>query len=120
LIADGGVIEEDVIIENSIIGLRCRVGRGAIIRDSIVMGNDFYETPHQLALAREQGHPPMGVGAGAVVEKAILDKNCRVGDSVHIVNDRKVDQSEETDYGMIRDGIVVVPKQSALPNGLSF
>ena len=45
LVADGSMIEEGAVIENSLIGLRCRIGRNVTIRNSIVMGNDFYETP---------------------------------------------------------------------------
>ena len=43
LVADGCVIEEGAVIENSIIGLRCLIGRNVTIRNSILMGNDFYE-----------------------------------------------------------------------------
>ena len=37
------------VIENSIVGLRCLIGRNATIRNSILMGNDFYEAPDEIA-----------------------------------------------------------------------
>ena len=59
----------------SIIGLRCLIGRNVTIRNSILMGNDFYELPHEMAA----GNTPLGVGAGSHIEGAIVDKNCRIG-----------------------------------------
>lgn len=119
LVAEGSVIEEDAVIENSIIGLRSIIRRGAVIRNSIIMGNDYYETPERLKAAQAKGHPPMEIGPGAVVEKAIIDKNCRLGESARAVNQQGLESSEETEYGMIRDGIFVMPKHGVLPPGWS-
>jgi len=117
LVADGCVIGEGTLIENSVIGLRCRIEPGAVIRNSILMGNDFYESPEQHARDAQSGLPPMGIGSGAHIEKAIIDKNCHIGKNVRIVNAQGVDSSEETEYGMIRDGVAVVPKRACLPDG---
>ena len=117
LLADGSVIEEGSVIENSVIGLRCHIGRNVVIRDSILMGNDFYESPDDIAAHCANGHPPLGVGEGTHIEGAIIDKNCRIGRNVRIVNEQGVDHTEETDHGMICDGIVVMPKDTSLPDG---
>ena len=66
------------------------------------------------------GEPPLGVGEGSHIEGAIIDKNCRIGRDVRIVNDQGVDWTAETPYGMIRDGIVVMPKETTLPDGWSL
>ena len=116
LIADGSTIEAGAVIENSVIGLRCLIGRDVQIRNSILMGNDYYEAPEEMA-RRAAGSLPLGVGAGARIERAIIDKNCRMGRGVQILNHRGVESSEETPYGMIRDGIVVTPKDTTLPEG---
>jgi glucose-1-phosphate adenylyltransferase len=116
-VADGCVIGECALIENSVIGLRCRIEPGAVIRNSILMGNDFYESPEQHARDAQSGLPPMGIGSGARIEKAIIDKNCHIGKNVRIVNAQGVDSSEETEHGMIRDGVAVVPKRACLPDG---
>jgi glucose-1-phosphate adenylyltransferase len=116
LIADGSLIEEGAVIEHSIIGLRCTVGKNAVIRDSIVMGNDFYDLPATVATNQTNGLPPLGIGEGSVIEGAIIDKNCRIGRNVHIANEKGVLDSPENQYGMIRDGIVVVPKGASLPD----
>jgi len=114
LVADGCVIGEDTVIENSVIGLRCQIGRGAVIRNSILMGNDFYQAP-----GGDGGRPPLGVGDGTHVEGAILDKNCRIGRDVRVANTAGVDSTEEDQYGMICDRIVVIPKDTTLPDGWS-
>lgn len=120
LVADGCMIEEGAVIENSIIGLRCRIGRNVQIRDSILMGNDFYETDHQLSSDRAEGRPPLGIGDDSLIERAIIDKNCRIGRAVKIINVQRVENSDETPSGMIRDGIAVIPKDTILPDGFSM
>jgi glucose-1-phosphate adenylyltransferase len=116
LIADGSRIEQGAVIENSIIGLRCLIGRDVIIRDSILMGNDFYELPGEADLHKSNGLPPLGVGPGTHIERAIIDKNCRIGRNVRIINEKGLEDTPETQYGMIRDGIVVIPKETTLPD----
>ncbi len=117
LVADGSVIEPGAVIENSVIGLRCRIGRNVVIRNSILMGADFYETSDAVANHRANGNPPLGVGDGSHIEGAIVDKNCRIGRNVRVVNEQGLDDTEETPYGMVRDGIVAMGKGTTLPNG---
>lgn len=118
LIADGCVIEPGAVIENSVVGLRCRIGRDAVIRNSILMGSDDYETADDLARNAAAGLPPIGIGARAVIEGAIVDKNCRIGRDVRIVNERGLqDDEREIDDTTIRDGILVVARAATLPDG---
>ena len=109
------------MIENSVIGLRCFIGRDAVIRNSIVMGNDFYEMPDGIAHGDSPtAEPPLGIGPRTHIEGAIIDKNCRIGRNVRIVNRQGVESTEENEFGMIRDGIVVVTKSAILPDGFVF
>ncbi len=117
LVADGSVIEPGAVIENSLIGLRCWIGRNVVIRNSVVMGADFYETPDAIAAHRANGFPPLGIGEGTHIDGAIIDKNCRIGRNVRVVNEQGLDYAEETPHGMISDGIVVMAKGTALPDG---
>ncbi len=116
LVADGCTIEEGAVIENSVIGLRCLIGRDVQVRNSVLMGNDFYEPPDEIAEDQSNGRPPLGVGPGTRIEGAIVDKNCRIGRDVQIINRQGVDWTEETPCGMVRDGIVVIPKAATLPD----
>jgi glucose-1-phosphate adenylyltransferase len=117
LIADGCVIGEGTRIENSVVGLRCRIGRDVTIRNSVIMGADFYETPSQLSADRGEGRPPIGIGDGAVIEGAIVDKNCHVGAGAHVIGDpRQLDRVVGAQWEML-DGILVIPKNAVLPDG---
>jgi glucose-1-phosphate adenylyltransferase len=117
LVADGCVIGSATRIENSVVGLRCRIGNNVTIRDSVIMGADFYETPEQLAANRSEGRPPIGIGDGTTIENAIVDKNCHVGSGVKILGDpQQVERVSAAGYEML-DGIIVVPKNSVLQDG---
>lgn len=115
LVADGCIIEPGTHIVNSVIGLRCKIGRNVTIRDSIVMGADFYETAEDMA--RYPDLPPIGIGEGALVEKAIIDKNCRIGAGAQVVNPGSQGDCEVNESCSLRDGILVVEKDACLPDG---
>jgi glucose-1-phosphate adenylyltransferase len=120
LLADGCMIDEGAIIENSIVGLRCIIGRDVVIRNSILMGNDFYQMPCDCAQSAANGQPALGIGPRTHIEGAIVDKNCCIGSDVRIVNSKGVVDSEETEFGMVRDGVIVIPKSTTLPDGWSL
>ncbi|MAR09277.1 MAG: glucose-1-phosphate adenylyltransferase [Blastopirellula sp.] len=111
LIADGCRIGKGAVIENSIIGLRTHISEGVVIRDSIVMGADYYEADS------EDDAPPVTIGAGSEIRGAILDKNCRVGKDVRIANSSGITDSEDSDIMVVRDGIPIVLKDAVLPDG---
>ena len=113
LIADGCVIDKDVVIEDSVVGLRCRIGRGATIRNSILMGADYYDEEFPDAA----NHVALGIGAGSLIEGAIVDKNCRIGPSCRITNDAGVDDMDESNGVCIRDRIVCVEKDAMIMEG---
>ena len=111
-----GTIIEECRIENSMIGIRSRANNGTRILRSVIMGADYYETPEELAGNRSLGRPDIGIGRDCVIEKAIIDKNARVGDNVQIL-DRNRGQNLETENYVIREAIVIVPKNASLPPG---
>ena len=108
------------MIENSVIGLRCRIGRNVTIRNSIVMGADFFQSPPRSTVDLADGRPPLGIGDGALIEGAIVDKNCRIGRNVIVSNPMGVENTPDSDQAVICDGIVVVPKEATLPEGWSW
>jgi glucose-1-phosphate adenylyltransferase len=117
LVADGCHIESGATIENSVIGLRCRIGRNVTIRNSILMGNDFFQSPAQLAADLRSGIPPVAIGEGSVIEGAIIDKNCHLGRRVRLVNEKGIENGPDSDHVVIRDGVVVAPKDAVFPDG---
>ncbi len=117
LVSDGCIVERGAIIENSVIGLRCRIGRDVVIRDSVILGNDFYETVEDIATNAAKGLPPMGIGDGTVIQGAIVDKNARIGRRTRIVNDHGWDSIADSTSFTVRDGVAIVPKEAIVPDG---
>jgi glucose-1-phosphate adenylyltransferase len=116
LISDGCVVEAGARLERCVVGVRSRIGRGVVLRDTVSNGADLYETEQERAANRARGVPDLGVGDNTVIERAILDKDCRVGRDVQIVNRNRVTTADGENY-VIRDGIVVIPKRAVVPDG---
>ena len=115
LITDGCRIGPGTIIENSVIGVRSNIGANVTIRNSVLMGADAYETIEGIDDAAND-RPPLGFGDGCHIEGAILDKNCRIGRNVRIVNDQNIETTDDAEDCMVVDGIPVVLKGAALPD----
>jgi len=112
IIADGCIIS-DAHIDRAIIGVRSIIESGATIRNSVIMGADFYE---ELAERTDRNVPPIGIGRNSVVDRAIIDKNARIGENVVITPDGKAPNVDSENY-YIRDGVVVIPKNAVLADG---
>lgn len=117
LISDGCTIGAGTVIENSVVGLRCQIGKNVVVRNSVILGNDYYETPEHLEVDVSNNVPPLGIGDGAVIEKAIIDKNVRIGRQANVINDRGLTELPESQHFTIRDGVIVVPKNAVLGDG---
>lgn len=113
MVSDGCRIEE-AEIDHSIIGIRSIVGRNVRLSQTIMMGADFYEAPPSEYGASEA--IPVGVGSGSTIERAIIDKNARIGEGVVIRAQDAVTSGDGPGY-YIRDGIVIVPKNGVIPAG---
>jgi glucose-1-phosphate adenylyltransferase len=112
LVSEGTIIV-DSEIHRSLIGIRSRIGRGCVIRNSLVLGADYYEktTPDPAS-----GLPAIGIGDHSVIEGAIIDKNARVGANVRLINEARVEHGDGPCWH-IRDGIIIVPKDAVVPDG---
>lgn len=105
----------DATITNSVIGLRSIIGAKATIKDSVLMGADYYETEETRAENIRLGRPDVGIGAGSIIESALIDKNARIGKNVHLrhVPDRPEEVHENW---TAKDGLVVIPKSAVVPD----
>jgi glucose-1-phosphate adenylyltransferase len=108
IVAEGCTLES-ARVEESIIGIRTRVGSGARVLRSLVMGADFYEEGAGAGV-------PVGIGPRAHVEGAIVDKNARIGADVVIRSAEGRPDADGPGY-FIREGIVVVPKNATIAPG---
>ena len=112
MISDGCQIRS-ATLERCVVGIRSIINPGASLRNTIMMGADFYESDKG---GTPEGVIPIGIGRDCVIEDAIIDKNARIGDGVVITPHDKDANSEGEGY-YIRDGIVVIPKNSTVPAG---
>jgi glucose-1-phosphate adenylyltransferase len=108
IISDGCIIS-DAHLERCVVGVRSIIWSGATIRNSVVMGADYYETD-------SGGRIPIGIGRNCVIDRAIIDKNARIADGVVITPEGKPEDFDAENY-YIRDGIVVIPKDATIPAG---
>ena len=115
-ISDGCVIQAGTDMERCVVGVRSRIGRNVTLRDTVIIGCDRFETDAERADNRKRGLPDFNIGDGTVIERAILDKDCRIGRDVRIVNQRGVQTAEAENY-VIRDGIVVIPNAAVVRDG---
>ncbi len=113
LIADGCIINRSEI-RHSVVGLRSVIGENSRILHSVLMGADYYQA--QVPSGPALSGIPVGIGPNCHIERAIIDKDARIGAGVQIVNRRKVRECDQPEYS-IRDGIVVIPKNAVLPPG---
>jgi glucose-1-phosphate adenylyltransferase len=111
IIADGCIIS-DAHLERCVIGIRSTIQSGATIRNSIVMGADYFEQDRQ----SDARQPAIGIGRNCVIDRAIIDKNARIADGVVITPEGKPANFDGDNY-FIRDGIVIVPKNAVIPAG---
>jgi glucose-1-phosphate adenylyltransferase len=116
LISDGCVIQPGADLQRCVLGVRSRIGRNVTLRDTIMLGADRFETDADRTANRAKGVPDLVVGDDALIERAILDKECRIGRGVKIINQKGITDAEGTNY-VIRDGIVTIPRGTIVPDG---
>ena len=97
-------------IEKSIIGIRSRIGANTVIKECVIMGNDYFETLEKI-VTQDDIH--LGIGANCVLERTIVDKNCRIGNNVIIRGHESLKDTEEEAY-QVKDGIVVIKKNARI------
>lgn len=116
MLADGCLIQRSEI-NNSVIGLRSVIAPDVSIHRSVTMGADWYETLDDKQRNRGNGIPDLGIGAGCLIERAIIDKNARIGNGV-VIRDHKGDEDSEVEgQYAIRDGVVVIERSALIPDG---
>ncbi len=112
IISDGSHIT-NAKLERCVIGIRSIIQSGSTLRNSIVMGADYYPNDNG---PEPTDVPAMGIGKNCIIDHAIIDKNARIGDNVVITPQGKSEDLDGDGF-YIRDGIVVVPKNSVIAPG---
>ena len=118
LISEGCIINAQEI-NHSVIGIRSRIGEGTTIQNSYVMGNDFYQNLDDMDDDNSHHKQLMGIGERCFINNAIVDKNCRIGNDVHINGGKHLEDTSHELYA-IKEGIVVIKKGAVLPDNFSI
>ncbi len=115
IVAEGCIINASWV-ENSVLGIRTRIGYGSTIVSCYIMGTDFYETLDEMNTSVSNGLPKLGIGERCYIKNSIIDKNCRIGNDVRINGGKYLANAEHQLYS-IKEGIVVVKKGAVIPDG---
>ncbi len=107
----------DAVVSQSVIGLRTIVGPGTRIERTVCLGADFYENEADRGENTRLGRPDVGIGPGCHIDGAIIDKNARIGAKVTIRRRDTNAPDEEGDNFVVRDGVVVIAKNSVIADG---
>ena len=113
LLSDGCIIT-DAKIRRSIIGVRSVIEKGCDISDTIIIGSDYYHKTEMLDGTTVEERP-IKIGENTKIHRAIVDKNASIGRDVVIHPRDRV--NEDNEFCHIRDGIVVIPKGTVIPDG---
>ncbi len=117
LVAEGCIIEASRLVR-SVIGIRSRIGKGTTIEYSIVMGNDYFQDQFEIENA-SGSKPAMGIGRRCYISNCIVDKNARIGNDVRIVGGKHLEDGDY-EYHHVREGIVIVKKDTVVPDGTTI
>ena len=115
IIAEGSLIVNSHIV-NSVIGVRSVIGKNTTIKNSILLGNDYYPWHDRSVRGEQHGPDKPGVGEGTYLDRVIVDKNVQIGKHCVITNRRNVEKEDGENY-YIRDYIVILPKNAVIPDG---
>jgi len=113
LISDGCIIS-NATIQRAIIGVRSVIETGCYITDSVIMGSDYYNV-QSVNSDGKTVEVPIRIGSNSRIHKAIIDKNAQIGNNVVIDPGNREDQ--DTPYCCIREGVIVIPKGTIIPDG---
>jgi glucose-1-phosphate adenylyltransferase len=114
LISEGCILNAKEI-NKSVIGIRSRIGIDTVIKNSYVMGNDYYQSLEDMNEDLTNNKLLVGIGERCFINNALVDKNVRIGNDVHINGGKHLENCSNELYA-VKDGIVVIKKGATIPN----
>ncbi|RZK12451.1 MAG: glucose-1-phosphate adenylyltransferase [Flavobacterium sp.] len=115
VIAEGCIINSSKI-EHSVIGIRTRIDEGSVIKNSYLMGSDFYQNLEEIYTNNLHDVANIGIGKRCYINNTIVDKNCRIGNDVYLNGGKHLEDANTPLY-TIKEGIIVVKKGVVIPDG---
>ncbi|MBF5050990.1 Glucose-1-phosphate adenylyltransferase [Candidatus Clavichlamydia salmonicola] len=112
LLCEGSVIETAEVCD-SIVGIRSVVRKNSQIHNSLILGNGSYSA--------SPIYSSIGIGQDCYIKKAIIDENASIGNGVQLVNKQGHQEYDcPNGYLVVRDGVVIVPRGTVIPNNYVF
>ncbi|KAG6591303.1 Glucose-1-phosphate adenylyltransferase large subunit, chloroplastic/amyloplastic [Cucurbita argyrosperma subsp. argyrosperma] len=113
-----GCFLRECSVEHSIVGVRSRLEYGVELKDTMMMGADYYQTESEIASLLAEGKIPIGIGENTKIRNCIIDKNAKIGKNVVIANTDGVQEADRPEEGFyIRSGITVTLKNATIKDG---
>jgi len=119
---------EGADVTSSIINEGCRIGKAKITRSIVGIRSiisDGVELDHVVHNGADNysndgiGADVFGgIGENTLINRAIIDKNVKIGKNVILENRNKIEEAD-LEYCAIRNGIIVVPSRTEIPDGWS-
>ncbi|XP_022874742.1 glucose-1-phosphate adenylyltransferase large subunit 3, chloroplastic/amyloplastic-like [Olea europaea var. sylvestris] len=117
-IVSHGSFLTNCFIEHSVVGIRSRINSNAHLKDTVMLGADYYETDAEIASLLAEGKVPLGIGENTRIKECIVDKNARIGKNVVIANAEGIQEADRSSEGFsIRSGVTVILKNSTIKDG---
>ncbi|KAI3701836.1 hypothetical protein L6452_27213 [Arctium lappa] len=109
----------DSFIEHSVVGIRSRINSNVHLKDTVMLGADYYETDAEITSLLAEGRVPIGIGENTKITGCIIDKNARIGKNVVIANSEGIQEADRSSEGFyIRSGVTILLKNSTIKDGL--
>jgi glucose-1-phosphate adenylyltransferase len=118
LISEGCILNAKEIV-HSVIGIRSRIGDDTIIQNSFIMGNDQYQSIDDMNEDIKNNKQLIGIGERCFINKALVDKNCRIGNDVYINGGSHLEDAIHPLYA-VKEGIVVIKKGAVIPDNFEI
>jgi len=115
MIAEGCIINAKEI-HRSVIGIRSRIGEDTVIKNTYMIGSNFYESIEELQKNKENNKVSCGVGDRCYINNTIIDKDARIGNDVYIDGGDHLEDMQHESY-VVRDGVVVIKRNATIPDG---
>ncbi|CAA2995052.1 glucose-1-phosphate adenylyltransferase large subunit 3, chloroplastic amyloplastic [Olea europaea subsp. europaea] len=117
-IVSHGSFLTNCFVEHSVVGIRSRINTNVHLKDTLMLGADYYETDAEIALFLAEGKVPTGIGENTRIKECIIDKNARIGKNVVIANSEGIQEADRSSEGFyIRSGVTVILKNSTIKDG---
>jgi glucose-1-phosphate adenylyltransferase len=99
-------------INRSIVGIRSIITDGVELDHVVHNGADYYSNDGIGADVFG------GIGENTIIKRAIIDKNVIIGKNIILENRNNIEEAD-LEYCAIRNGIIVVPARTEIPDGWS-